>query len=120
MDVDWVAAGVTGTIAIVIAYASYRASVRSANASETSAAASKDSAEEAASLTQIESQRRHDEREDRHELLAPTLPREIETRFEQSPISGHKSLFADVVVTSPRTDDNGDDNVSHHGRAMAG
>ncbi|MFG1680746.1 hypothetical protein ACGFNP_11310 [Nonomuraea sp. NPDC049269] len=105
MDVDWVAvavAGVTGTIAIVIAYASYRASARSADASETSAVASKDSAKEAAKLTQIESQRRQDEREDRHELLAPALPREIETTLEQGSISGHKSLFANVVVTSPR------------------
>ncbi|WP_162642339.1 hypothetical protein [Streptosporangium sp. 'caverna'] len=83
---DWIAVA-----ALVVALAAgYFAAI--------SARAARRSANEAARLSGIEAERRRDEREERHERLAPSHPGSIVAVLEESAVGGPKNLFGSITV----------------------
>lgn len=95
---DWIALS-----ALVVAAASCAVAVWAIVYARRSAQASRDSADEARRLREIGADRRTDEKEQRHEHLAPELPSELEAEFRENERlgGGHGSLFG--AITIPRS-----------------
>lgn len=81
-----------------IALAAFVVAVGAGYFAAVSARAARRSADEAARLSGIEAERRHDEREDRHDRLAPPHPGKVAATLEDSAIGGSPSLFATITV----------------------
>ncbi|TYK45103.1 hypothetical protein [Actinomadura decatromicini] len=84
--------------ALVVAAAGFGVSVWAIVYSRRSAAASRDSADEARRLREIESDRRTDEKQRRHEELAPELPPEIEAVVGGAWQLGMGALYGTIRV----------------------
>lgn len=90
---DWIALA-----ALVVAAAGFGVSVWAIVYARRSAQASRDSADEARRLREIEADRRADEKEHRHEQLAPDLPAEIEAELGGAWSAGQGTLFGSIRV----------------------
>lgn len=92
---DWIALA-----ALVVAVAGLAVAVQAAVSSHRSAKSAERSAEEAAKSRAIDEDRRRQEREQRHEDLAPDLPGNINAEFRPNERlgGGHGSLFGKIVV----------------------
>lgn len=88
---DWIALA-----ALVVAAAGFVVAVWAIVYSRRSSQASRDSADEARRLREIEADRRTDEKERRHEEVAPDLPPEIEAELVGAHVAGHVSLFGAI------------------------
>lgn len=101
---EWIASiiggvgAVTGMVSLVVAIVAVRHSRRSADHAGRSADHAGEAAVEARRLREIEADRRTDEKERRHEELAPDLPSEIEAELGGAWSAGQGTLFGSIRV----------------------
>ncbi|WP_424532542.1 hypothetical protein ACOZ38_19910 [Sphaerisporangium viridialbum] len=102
MNLDrWIAIGgaVIAAVGMIVAWRALVQARRSANAADRSAVAAEKSATEAAALSEIEGERRKDEREETHRSLHPTQQTAIVTSLDGP--TGAKNLFGTIEVDRP-------------------